>query len=112
MMASLSRIVSNSRFATVRSLIVRLNCLYHSVRHGFKIEKEASLIKTLSGPYEITWQFEKVLAYRQLTYTIKKYQGKLKAADVHDDSDEEAGESPSDEGDMVVEQGGERRPLP
>jgi hypothetical protein len=39
----------------------------------FKIEKEASLIKTLSGPYEITWQLEKVLAYRQLTYTIKKY---------------------------------------
>jgi len=70
------------------------------------------VIKTFSGPYKLTWQLEKVLAYRRLTYTIKKYQGKLKAADVHDDSDEEAGESPSDESDMVVEQGGERRPLP
>jgi len=78
----------------------------------FKIEKEASLIKTLSGRYEITWQLDKVLAYRRLTYAMKKYQGKLKAADVHDDSDEETSESPSDEGDMVVEQGGERRPLP
>lgn len=78
----------------------------------FKLEKENSVIKTLSGTYEVTWELEKVLANRQFSYTIKSHQGKLKAADVHDDSDEEAGEFPSDEADMMVEQGDESHPFP
>jgi len=78
----------------------------------FEFEQETSVIKTLSGPFEVTWDIEKVLASRKVTYTIKRYKGKPRTASLHDDSDDEASESAPDKGDMVVEQGFESRPAP
>jgi len=70
----------------------------------FNVDMKNSVIRSVAGPFEVTWDLEKVLADQKFAYTIKRHEGKFKATDFKGDGDEEVGGSLMDEGDVVVKQ--------